>query len=569
MVLTDLPFERNSRLQSRYDLIRPAKRPDSAPPKHRDRKQSANSKKSSEEYAGFLKFQERSVGPNGFLDSSRYCHSFTVKSKRKTSPGPTGVPQSLSAPTSVSLSARINQDSRDYDKRMKVIEDHMWKHKQEERELKRAEGDIIKNQQAVRHSLRNYENLVNRKRRAEDKKLSKGQEKYVVMQRENTHAKEELTKRRIQHNINMEQELKDVDRKCLLKEMELRRKYQTKKSELELKRVERARISQEFETKMKTKEEEEYKLQKELADLAIGLNMEVLKHRQEIFDKESQKEKEVAKNIEADLANEKSLNSKISKGDGDIKEAELTKRKLSADLSKTRAHIAIKTRDEHRRLTDTQMRLTDNVNTQRQLNDAARFADMDLRAKKIEQRLQAHNERRQTQLSSRISQKRDREEAQQAILQEKFRKRYNEQRRKEHEDSLKFFQKMVSKGEETEQNLYNKVRNAEYARQKQEQTIKHLQLALQEIKRENAEKIKKELADSFRHEKECEEKLLREKAELDKAHAQREESYMKLQHHRTLLKEDRYQLEEHKREHERLTKIGLKSDLTSDSFIYT
>lgn len=43
---------------------------------------------------------------------------------------------------------------------------------------------------------------------------------------------------------------------------------------------------------------------------------------------------------------------------------------------------------EHRRLTDTQMRLSDNVSTQRQLNDAARFADMDLRAKKIDQRLQ-------------------------------------------------------------------------------------------------------------------------------------------------------------------------------------
>lgn len=36
--------------------------------------------------------------------------------------------------------------------------------------------------------------------------------------------------------------------------MELRRKYETKKSELELKRAERARISQDFEAKIKTKE---------------------------------------------------------------------------------------------------------------------------------------------------------------------------------------------------------------------------------------------------------------------------------------------------------------------------
>lgn len=33
-------------------------------------------------------------------------------------------------------------------------------------------------------------------------------------------------------------------------------------------------------------QEEEYKLQKELADLAIGLNMEAVKHRQETFNRE-------------------------------------------------------------------------------------------------------------------------------------------------------------------------------------------------------------------------------------------------------------------------------------------
>ena len=34
----------------------------------------------------------------------------------------------------------------------------MWQHKQEERELKRVEGDIVKNQRAVRRTLRDYEN---------------------------------------------------------------------------------------------------------------------------------------------------------------------------------------------------------------------------------------------------------------------------------------------------------------------------------------------------------------------------------------------------------------------------
>ena len=38
------------------------------------------------------------------------------------------------------------------------LQDHMWQHKQEERELKRSEGDIIKSQRSLRKMLRDYEN---------------------------------------------------------------------------------------------------------------------------------------------------------------------------------------------------------------------------------------------------------------------------------------------------------------------------------------------------------------------------------------------------------------------------
>lgn len=44
------------------------------------------------------------------------------------------------------------------------------------------------------------------------------------------------------------------------------------------------------------------------------------------------------------------------------------------------------------------------------------------------------------------------------------------------------------------------------------------------------------------------------------AHAEREESYIKLQKHRQYLKEDKYQLEEHEREHVRLLRVGNVTD---------
>lgn len=75
---------------------------------------------------------------------------------------------------------------------------------------------------------------------------------------------------------------------------------------------------------------------------------------------------------------------------------------------------------------------------------------------------------------------------------------------------------MVNKGEDQEQNLYNKVRNAEYSRQKQEQTVRRLQQQLGEVRRKNAATMTKEIAERNRQEMELEQLLLREKAELDK-----------------------------------------------------
>ena len=79
-----------------------------------------------------------------------------------------------------------------------------------------------------------------------------------------------------------------------------------------------------------------------------------------------------------------------------------------------------------------------------------------------------------------------------------------------------YFQKMVTKGEDQEQTLYAKVRNAEYTRQQQEQNVRRIQLQLQELKRKNAALVKQELASVNREEQDLEQQLIREKAELDK-----------------------------------------------------
>lgn len=75
---------------------------------------------------------------------------------------------------------------------------------------------------------------------------------------------------------------------------------------------------------------------------------------------------------------------------------------------------------------------------------------------------------------------------------------------------------MVSKGEEEEHRLYSRVKDAEYARQKQEQNVKRLQQKFSHTKTQNSQEMKKKLSDIIKQEKEMEQKILREQAQLDK-----------------------------------------------------
>jgi len=75
---------------------------------------------------------------------------------------------------------------------------------------------------------------------------------------------------------------------------------------------------------------------------------------------------------------------------------------------------------------------------------------------------------------------------------------------------------MVTKGEEEENRLYNKVREAEYSRQKQEQSVKRLQTKYQQTKTRNSQEMKKRLTEIIKVEKEFEQKIVREQALLDK-----------------------------------------------------
>ncbi|XP_033125100.1 trichohyalin-like [Anneissia japonica] len=572
-----LPFDTSPRIRSRYDTLVVS---------HGNDYEGEDDKKNGKEYAAFLREQERKCGPDGYLDSSKYTHTFELKGKvidtkqaRSKQNGATKPELAPLAPTTkttvcvgkpkadtvVDLMSKIIKDEKDFNKRMKVIEDHMLQHKQEERELKRSEGDVIKNQQQLRRTMRDYENAILRKKQAEARKILENQKKEFFITRDHVHRKEQMNKSRIEQTLTKAQQDKDEDRKVFVSVGDLERKYRAKIAEIEMRRTEVMRLNEEYTKKLKMKEEETFKLNRDLAEIALAVNMEAQKRRaihfQHIKDHHAESKDKMQVGNEIESAYETKVKKTQIKGD----QFENNRRRLSLDLTVSKSNLEEKSRDEGRQLLDTRNRLQDNFILQKQLQESALNAKLDLKSKKMNSRLQAHESRKQMRLKEFSLQKRRQYEQKETQWEDRFQKRNQDSKRRENEDNLKHITKEVNKLEEVEHDLFNRVRNAEYTRKQREQMCKRLKGKLLDLRRKNAETLKRQMLQCLEQEKEVEQKLLREQAELDKAHVNREENYLTLQQHRIKMREDQYVLSETAREHNRLMRIGEKTDDLSAS----
>ncbi|XP_022112149.1 trichohyalin-like [Acanthaster planci] len=568
-----MPFDAGQKVKSRYETLA-----------------SFNSDEGEEakEYAAFLREQERKCGPEGFLDSKKYTHSFQVRGKvletksnkpkkpddeeqpKPTQVGLLGVSTSTGRKpgqerskmdTVVDLLNRVEKDKEDYEKRMKIIEDHMWQHKQEERELKRSEGDIIKSQHMLRRTMKDFELAINRKKQAEAKKILENKQKEFLITNDHIHKKENLTKDRIEKAINKDQQIKDEDRKSFLTIGDLERKYRAKIAEIELRRAEVQKLSEEFTDRMKTKEEETFALNKELAEIALTINMEAQKQRKTAVDTSKDSKTESKEKIKTDNEMETHFDTKLRRNVSKAGQFENNKRRLSLDLAQFSVNMLEKNRDGGRQLLDTRNRLQENSTTQRKLQEAALTAKLDHTNKKIEQKLRSHDLKKQRRLQHITALKKKEHEKELKDWEERFSKKQYDATRREYEDTLKHAVRTVTKQEEIEHDLSTRVRTSEYARKQREQQCKRMQQQLAELRRKNDQRLKQQMIECYQKEKELEQKLLREQSELYKSHVNREEGYVSLQQHRMMMKEDRIILNETAKEHERLVRIGEKTDL--------
>jgi len=233
----------------------------------------------------------------------------------------------------------------------------------------------------------------------------------------------------------------------------------------------------------------------------------------------------------------------------------MSRRRLSLEAEQENSQWALKQREAQRRIVDTRNNLENIYHKQRSLNEAAAIAEQEARAKEIEKKVQDITNRRANIQERLLSERIEKNEEHEQLFKTKAAHKLTELQMRDHEDHLKHFQKLVQKDDDVEKDLYKSVKEAEFLRRKKDNELKKLQDEFIELKRINAAQIKELIAKASAQEQELEQRIMKEKAKLDKHQAEREDVYSKLLSHREKLKEDKFLLESHEKEHSRLQRL--------------
>ena len=199
-----------------------------------------------------------------------------------------------------------------------------------------------------------------------------------------------------------------------------------------------------------------------------------------------------------------------------VKNYDMTRRRLSLEADQEKSHWSVRQREANRRIVDTRNNLESIYQRQRAINEVAAIAEQEKRTNEIEKKIEDITSRR-TQIQSQIQSARvEQKDEHESLFKAKAAHRLTELKAREHEDHLKHFQKLVQKDDDLEQDLYKTVKEAEFLRRKRESELKKLQEQFIELKKQNAAQIKEIIAKAAAEEQEFQQKLLREKAKVDR-----------------------------------------------------
>jgi len=596
--LTNLPFKSVPKVLYRYSRIdRPRTTTTPVPPESPDKSKDhqsldvtppplpdpldESSKQSGGEYAKFLREHERTLAPSGFLDSRRYTHKYHVKKSARSAAAAGGgrvarnpkrtwkvesTFDSVRRPaTAVGLSVQMKRDQREFEQKMGVIEDHMWKHKQEERELKRVEGDVNKSKRSVQRVARDFETSMNRKMLEAEKGLNESIQKTEKVRVEGVREREETTRVRIGKARADNMQWKKQGREKFLVMTNAQRRYKCKVSELEMRKEQVEKLTNDFEAKLKRHEAEANGIAQELATLAISMNMEAMKGRSVEHEMKRMERVQAQRYINHDRKHEEEISRKLGASRGINRKAENKRRAASASLSAVRGRISERVREGDRRVTDNKYLVERNVKAQRELQDTAEYAELEKRKKTFLRNVDEHNFMKLSTLEKKQVTRRKLMQERNCSWRERYEGHLRSWKEGRNRDLMGRFARVVKADESEEQKLYQLYRRAEGECKSTEFEVGKLEGELVKTRKKTGRHHQEATVNQNNHERNLSFKLQKSRGQLSRVQNQRTASQRQLHNYRGVAKESKHVYDELNREHKRLMEIGGKIDGSNGS----
>ncbi|XP_046860570.1 leucine-rich repeat and IQ domain-containing protein 1-like isoform X4 [Xenia sp. Carnegie-2017] len=381
-------------------------------------------------------------------------------------------------------------NEKEFNKQMKIIQDNMLQHKQQERKLKRIEGDIVKKQRFLRQVMLDNNDDVFRKKKVEEMKFQ--QHIQEIEQTKYQHLVEELLKLKSNSKKGQSEAMdhKQLARKDLLMKNDLQYQYEKTSKDLDLKRNEVMNLTKEYEQKIRLKELEEYTLTKRLAELALATAMQEHKAKTMTKDFERHQNDLAVVETQESLTRHKSLENKLNLGRLEERKLVEKKRRLSQDQNKTNDHFTMSIREEGRKMTDISRSLENNSFYQRNTQIDGEYLERQEQEKNIEMKLKMAHAKRTMFLEEISNARKSRNLMRMSCANDHGFNVKTEAKRLLYNDAVRHLQNSVSKQEEKHQTLYGEVRSAEAHYKKHEQECQRLQESLTCLQRDNAKRLK-------------------------------------------------------------------------------
>ena len=387
----------------------------------------------------YSKLQERYESMTDRLLGSGNANGVTAPPKPKKRPKSTA-----------EIRSRATEIVDDHDRRLRLINDHMWQHRQEGRELKRLEMDYTRTQRNLKTAMQAKERDVEKRKAIEERRLL---EKQMMLQRyeqHDLHQAFDSTRTKTKGIVEATTRNNEAIKKQIKATNKNEYAFEKLCEAVDRKRAEVQKLSEEFELKIRRKEEEQFLLQKKLAEVAITLNMEAHKKRKEEADSISHRAKEMMKELREKRNREDTLGEERRKAELAGRQYEERKKELAKNLRQEKERMELKGRETGRKLGDVRRMLAKNTEMQTFAVTASEHVEGTRMLSDMEEKMRRVEEKRKAAVEAKAMEAMQKNGKGFDEWERRMSKQQNDIARKEHEDRIRSLVKDVQRQDEIE-----------------------------------------------------------------------------------------------------------------------